>query len=415
MAKKLTPSLVAALRFQGERLVVRDTQVTGLMVRVQKNSKSYAVQRELWAGPPGARRLVKTCKITLGNVDDMTLDEARDRATALVRQIKRGVDPSAPASSAEPVANWTVEKMIREYAGDLAAREKTARSIADVLATVADGGALADWRERRVPEITKAMARDKHAALSKRGKRLANLALGIFGTAFNHALRIADDPDALGVNPTSAITWHKQRARDSVIMPEDLADWHARLQSCPSPLRRAMHELGLFTGLRPGTLVALRREWVQLDKRVIRIPRMKGGAPFDLPLSRHACGLVEAALRAGDVLHPGSPYLFPARSSKTGEVIATPTWKEAALPSKTGHILRHTYRTMAARAGVERDDARRLMDHKTPGIERVYVHNRALFDRLLRAQERVTREILAALRPPADQKRTRRRSKGVAG
>ena len=85
-------------------------------------------------------------------------------------------------------------------------------------------------------------------------------------------------------------------------------------------------------------------------------------------------------MAAGDVLFPGAPWLFPSRSSKTGEVIATQVWKEKALPSETGHILRHTYRTIAQRAGIDRVNARLLLDHTVPGIDGVYIHERALFD-----------------------------------
>ncbi len=40
--------------------------------------------------------------------------------------------------------------------------------------------------------------------------------------------------------------------------------------------------------------------------------------------------------------------------------------------------------------GLDQTEARLLLDHAVPGIEGVYVHERALFDRLLVAQERMT-------------------------
>lgn len=126
---------------------------------------------------------------------------------------------------------------------------------------------------------------------------------------------------------------------------------------------------------------------------------MKSGRSFDLPLSGHMVEVVRRAMAAGDVLFPGAPWLFPSRSSKTGEVIATQVWKEKALPSETGHILRHTYRTVAQRTGIDRVNARLLLDHTVPGIEGVYIHERALFDTLLAEQERMTAAILALLEP----------------
>lgn len=73
-----------------------------------------------------------------------------------------------------------------------------------------------------------------------------------FRAAYNFALKVVDDPDALPGNPVAAVTFNKERASNRVIMPEDLADWWARVQALPNPLRRDMHKLGLLSGLRRG-------------------------------------------------------------------------------------------------------------------------------------------------------------------
>ena len=158
-----------------------------------------------------------------------------------------------------------------------------------------------------------------------------------------------------------------------------------------------MHELGLFSGLRPGTLVTLERAWVTLGARAITIPRMKSGREFALPLSGHMVVLFERALALSDAFAPGSPWLFPARG-REGGVIATAVWKERLLVGETGHILRHTYRTVAKLAGVDDVDGDLLLDHKIQGVRGVYLSERALFERLLGAQERVTAKLRALLR-----------------
>ena len=151
--------------------------------------------------------------------------------------------------------------------------------------------------------------------------------------------------------------------------------------------------LALLSGLRPGTLVSLERDWVRPDDRAIQIPRMKSGRTFHLPLSEPMVACVRRTLEAGDLLHPGTPWLYPTRNKK-GERMATQVWKERSLPSETGHILRHTYRTLAHAAGVSTTDVQLLMDHKVPGVTGVYLHDRALFDHLLGQQEKVSAFIL---------------------
>lgn len=144
---------------------------------------------------------------------------------------------------------------------------------------------------------------------------------------------------------------------------------------------------------------------------------MKSGRSFDLPLSAHMVAIVTKALEFGDMLYPGTPWLFPTRASADnpaegvvkGQVIATQVWREKTLPSDTGHILRHTYRTIAQRITLDQIEARLLLDHKVQGIDGVYTHEKALFDRLLVAQERMTAELLRltrasrASRMPAEQ------------
>jgi hypothetical protein len=129
---RLTEAFVQKLPHYEKLYVVRDTKITGLLLVVNKHSKSYKIQRDLWTGHRGRRRLIKTVRYTLGCTDELNLDEARIRATEILSQIKRGTDPNAkPAVSAE---SWTVLRMYEEYQSDLATRDKSDRTIKDIMA-----------------------------------------------------------------------------------------------------------------------------------------------------------------------------------------------------------------------------------------------------------------------------------------
>jgi len=397
--ERLTESLIRGLTYGGKPSVVRDAKVTGLLVAVNKTGKSYKVQRDLWQGQRGRRRLVKTVRHTLGTTDEMSLEQAREQAEDVIRLIKGGTDPNAPA--ADPAADagtWTVRRMYEEYTADMLARDCAQRTVDDMMARL--DRYLPKWTDLSIADVKRSMAREEHRRITRdHGPRSANQALRDFRAGYNFALKVVDDPDSLPGNPVAAVTFNKERASNRVIMPDDLPDWWARVQTLPNPLRQDMHMLGLLSGLRPGTLVSLRREWVNLTDRAISIPRMKSGRSFDLPLSATMMEIVSRAMNAGVVLFPKSEWLFPTRSSKTGEVIATQVWKEKTLPSETGHILRHTYRTIAQREGIDHVNARLLLDHTVPGIDGVYIHESALFDKLLAEQERMTAAIFALLEP----------------
>ncbi len=390
---KLTEAFIKRLADNAKPLLVRDTIVKGLMVAVNKHTVTYKVQRDLWVGQPGRRRKVKTVRRTLGETNKLSLDNARIRAMEMIALIKNGVDPNARATGGPET--WTVERMFTEYADDMKVRDCAPRTIGELEEQM--NRYLSDWKVIPISEITRTMAREKHRYISnKNGKAVANGALRLYKAAYNFALRVVDDPDGLPGNPVQAVTFNKVRSSNRVLMPDDLPDWWARVEALPNPLRQKMHTLGLFSGLRPGTLVTLRREWLHLDEHAISIPRMKSGEPFDLPLSGYMVALVREALALGDALYPRTEWLFPSRN-KDGEVAPTAVWREKTLPSETGHILRHTYRTVAQRVGIDKIDARMLLDHKIVGIDRVYVHEKALFDRLLASQETMTAAIRALL------------------
>jgi len=383
---KLTDAKVRDARFNGKPVQVRDSAVPGFFLQVNRGSKSFKVQGDLYVGERGRRRLVRTVRMTLGRVDELSLDEARSRAMTLLAQIKRGVDPANPQLTAE---GWTVARLWDEYESDMRERDLSPRSIEGFRYALTKY--LPDWAELPLTEIKRSMCRARHQELTtNHGKVPANHALQWLRTAFNFAVRVVDDPDLLPTNPTAAVTFHKGRVSERVIMPDDLPEWWGRVSALQNPIRRCMHQLGLYSGLRPGTLVGLKREWVDLENRAIRIPRMKSGRRFDLPLSEVMLGFVREALDVGRVLFGPNPHLFPTRTNDGTQVIATATWKEKSLPSETGHLLRRTYRSVAKLANVPDVDARLLLDHKVQGMDGVYLSEPALFSRLLEQQELIS-------------------------
>ena len=63
---KLTEAFIRSLAYKDPSYLVRDTIIKGLMIAVNKQSKPYKVQRDLWVGERGRRRKAKTVRHTLG-------------------------------------------------------------------------------------------------------------------------------------------------------------------------------------------------------------------------------------------------------------------------------------------------------------------------------------------------------------
>ena len=389
--RKLTETFINKLTFDGESYVVRDTHTTGLMVAVNKRSKSYKVQRDLWKGQRGRQRFAKSVRHTLGSTDELSLDDARLRAQEVISLIKRGIDPNATDQSI-PVSEMTVGELWHAYEDWMRSQDRAARTIQSF--RYYREKYLPDWRDMPLRDLRKSICRDRHQLITDRhGPTPANHVMWSLRAAYNYALK-QDDDDELRANPVGGVDFHPIRRREAIILPEDLAEWWQRTGELKNRLRKVMHRLGLLSGLRPGARVSIERAWIDLPGRVISFPRMKSGRSFDLPLSEPMVDLVEEALRIGDVLFNDPPWLFPTRSNDGQQIIATQVWREKSMPGETGHILRHTYRTMAERLGIPQSRARALLDHKQPGIEAHYLHSSALREELLADQERMSAFIL---------------------
>lgn len=421
--RKLTESYIKSLEFNDRAYTVRDTHVVGLMVAVNKKSKSYKIQRDLYSAHKigTRRRLIKTVRHTLGTVAELSLPDARTQAKEVLALVERGVDPNAPTPVDSSEGVWTVRTMYAEYIKDMEKRKRAPRSILDIQQR--RDRYMGEWLDLPINQITRRMARDLHQSITDgvvarnkaaktprtkvNGERAANQALADFSACYKFSLKVCDDPDSLPPNPASAVSYYPKdlradHAHGRALAPEDLPSWWTATEALSNPLRRLLHQFGLLSGLRPGTLVSLRREWLNLPNKAVRIPLMKTGRAFDLPLSDYMVRLIERALEIGDMLYPGSEYVFPTRD-RQGNIVATVVWKEkgAGLHGRTGHFLRHSHRTLAKHLGIDDVDASLLLDHKVAGIQGVYIHAGPLFERLQREQQRLTDHVLglAGLRP----------------
>jgi integrase len=159
-----------------------------------------------------------------------------------------------------------------------------------------------------------------------------------------------------------------------------------------NPLRREFHLLTLLSGSRPTALKKVRIEHINLQQRMIHIPRPRGGEEkaFDIPLSRPMIRCIIRAIRWGRIMYAeqGKSWLFPAES-EPGHLVEHK--EERDVLSKWGNDLRQSYRTLAQAAGVSELDIHLLMNHSLPGVNAGYItRDRLLRDHLRQQQQRIS-------------------------
>ena len=389
---------------QGKPRIVRDSKVAGLHVWVGKRKKTFRYQYET-ARVNGARG--RTHIEWLGEHPHHSADEARAKALAIQAARIRG-EPVRAVTEVRTSIELALGQAWELYKAAISKEGKSPRTIADYQDKF--DRHLEAWHKTALAAITREEVTNRHAAITERarkvrkakyasGKYAANGSMRLARAVWNFAKKELETPGLPELNPfRSGKLYHKERARESGMGAKDLAAWWAQLQQLPNPIRREMHLFMLLSGLR--RLDVLTARWDNLDeqRKALRIPAPKGGAEraFELPLSEPMLACLKRAKEAGNTFFPeqGRIWVFPA---ETGHVAEVKEDGKVKLPH-TGHALRHSFRTLAAAAGIDRLRLKILMNHALDrDVTDSYTNVPALFDSLMDAQQRISAFIVTSM------------------
>jgi integrase len=135
--------------------------------------------------------------------------------------------------------------------------------------------------------------------------------------------------------------------------------------------------IGLSTSMRTMEILSIRREEVDLQRRVIYVPKAKAGAR-EQPITAELATFLDGYMAQ---LPERTPWLFPSAKAKSGHTmdIRKPYRRvvEAAGLDPTEvvrHTLRHTAITHLVQAGVDLPTIKRISGHKTLQMVERYAH-----------------------------------------
>lgn len=359
----LTRKRIDALPFAAAgAYLARDTERRGFFVKVGRTSKTYMIQADLNG---------RSTRWKIGDFPDMSVEDARAKAYNWLTRIRRGESPTAQSKGADGPTLFEAWQRYEE--AHLRRKGRGERTIAGYRDSVQR--VLRPLLNRSMAELGREprLVIAEHDRITREhGRYAANGAARVGRAIYNHARK--SSPALSPVNPFSMVDWNQEVRRDTGMGPEDLAGWWAQLQQLPNPVRRAFHLFTLLSGSRPGALTVARWCDVSVRRRILHVPKPKGGArkAFDIPLSRAMLRCLAYARREGRVLYGRDTrkWVFPADSA-SGHIVE---YKEhrATLP-KWGNNLRQTYRTLAQAAGLSELDAHLLMNHSMPSVNAGYI------------------------------------------
>jgi integrase len=341
---KLTKRLIEDLSTPGPRIELWDTQTIGLGVRVTALGRKTFTYRYTYHGT-GYRR-------TLGEWPALSLDEAREKATALRLKILQGEPPhlEGEPSTKDCVFVDLADRFLRHHI-----MPKLAASTVKSYRWILKGVLIPAFGPLRVAEIEAHHVEGFHASLSD-SPRTANLAVSVLSKMMELAERWGYRPR--NSNPCLYLDRNPENQRDRHLSEEELARLWKTLDQMDatgseSIWLTAAVRFALLTGCRKSEIVGLEWRDVDLGAHTYRLRKHKTVGvlgPVLKHLSKPAWDLLQALPRK-----PGVALVFPGQRPGC-RVHLDDGWfrirAAAKLQDVHFHDLRHTFGTLAGSEGL---------------------------------------------------------------
>lgn len=223
--------------------------------------------------------------------------------------------------------------------------------------------------------------RDEQLALGKSNNTVRlDLAL------LSHLFTVAIQEWRMGLvyNPVAAV--RKPAAgsgRNRRLLPDEERRLFIACDEASNPMLGWMVRLAIYTGMRAGEIQTLRRDQVDLTRRVISLTKTKNGCARIIPLVRQAVQVLQEALT-----HPVRPMdtdlIFwgePGRDGQRRPYEYNPAWrralKRAGIADLRFHDLRHEAVSRLVEAGLGDQEVAAISGHKSMQMLKRYTHLRA--------------------------------------
>jgi integrase len=247
-----------------------DAKLTGFGLRTRDDRRTWIIQYRIGH---------KQRRLTIGKAERLTMAQAREAARKKLAQVELGIDPAADKAQTRKDSKFTFGSVVADY---LAARKgklraRTYHEVARYLNS--------SWKSLHASPIATIVRKDVALGLGKitsesgvSSAARARAALsGFFGWALGEG--VAEANPVIGTNRPE-----EPKPRERVLSDAELcAIWNALPEHDYGRVTRLL----LLTGQRREEIGGLRREEIDADKRMIRLPkeRVKNGRAHEVPFS----------------------------------------------------------------------------------------------------------------------------------
>ena len=357
-----------------------DGKVTNLGVRITpKGAKSYVI----FYRAAGRKRLA-----TLARCSEIPLRDARERAgreLAAIRDGEAGPLERRREAREAPTVNDGLDRFFAEFVPQRIAEGRMTDTTAQKYRTQADGYLRPVLGRLRASEVT----RHDVEAMAKRLARTPTLRNRVLAFA-SRVFRLFEDWEwrPQHSNPVRSVSRARERPRDRVLAPSELAALAAALdeREAGEPFAVAAIRVAALTGLRISECLSMRWEHVSFEMESVVLPETKTGRRT-VHLAAPVLALLQALPRVN-----GCPCVFagarngaPVGYRKT-RILFAEACAAAGLADVRLHDLRRSVATNLAAHGMNAFTLRDVLGHKTLAMSNRYV--RTASDALADAMER---------------------------
>jgi integrase len=364
MAKALNVRTVEATKPAAERREVPDGLLPGLYLVIQPSgSRSWAVRYRHHGHP---------CKLTLGRYPAIDLASARKLASAALRAVAEGRDPTQE-KKIRPAKADDIGTVTEQFIGRHCKRSNRPRTAAET-ARLLQQHVLPRLAGRKVNEITRRDILDILDRVVDSGAPIAaNRTFAAVRKLFNWCV----SRDIIKVSPCAGMKPPTpERSRDRVLSDDELALVWRAAQKIGGAFGILVQLLAL-TGQRRGEVAGMRWDELDLKAALWTLPRgrVKNDQGHEVPLSVPALAILQSVPRIANSSYvlttngtaPASGY---SKGKRRFDALLPPD-----MPAWRLHDLRRTVASGMARLGINLPVIEKLLNHSSgsfAGIVSVY-------------------------------------------
>jgi integrase len=389
VTQRLTQAFVDAQEATGRDRIVFDSQVSGLGLRITPTGKKIFIAQAYVAR--------RKRRITIGYSPDISLSRARLEAQQTLIAMRQGIDPTADRKArlrASAARTVTIRELSARWLTEFAIPKLKPRTVSDYRQLL-DRHILPFLGNLTVAEIDHGQIERRHREMKSTPRR-ANYAISVLRAllsfAVKHGLRSS--------NPAGGVKLYRENKRERFLSEAEFgaaADGISKAEAAGTigPFAATGLRLALFTGARSGEITSARWEFVDWERRLIRLPDSKNNQPRTIRLSDAAIEVLRATPHVGAFIVAGQKRGSPYRN-------LTHAWtrvrKIAGLDDVRLHDLRHSFASLALSHGTPLFTVGKLLGHKDANSTQRYAHLAA--DTLTQANDQIGEAMQAAIKKP---------------